>query len=95
MPDLGPLGQEPIMNATGAVFQPELIELIKSILDDAVAMLPEAKRTSTMKAEIGSFILASAAKGVRDPSALKITALSAVTEHSRYPHDMSSARWII
>ena len=45
------------MNPTGAVFQPELIELMKSVLDDATAMLPEAKRTSTMKAEIASHIL--------------------------------------
>ena len=31
---------------TGAVFQPELIELMKAVLDDAAATLPEAKRTS-------------------------------------------------
>jgi len=42
------------MGAIGAVFQPELIELMKAVLDDAAAMLPEAKRTSTMKAEIAS-----------------------------------------
>ena len=31
------------MNATAAgVFQPELIELMKAVLDDATAMLPEA-----------------------------------------------------
>ena len=35
------------MNPIGAVFQPELIELMKAVLDDATAMLPEAKRTST------------------------------------------------
>ena len=46
-----------------AVFQPELIELMKTVLEDATAMLPEAKRTSVMKAEIASHILASAAKG--------------------------------
>jgi hypothetical protein len=44
------------MRAIGAVFQPELIELMKSVLDDATAMLPEAKRTSSMKAEIASYI---------------------------------------
>ena len=55
------------MGAIGAVFQPELIELMKVVLDDATAMLPEAKRTSTMKAEIASHILACAAKGERKP----------------------------
>ena len=45
------------MGAIGAVFQPELIELMKAVLNDAAAMLPEAKRTSTMKAQIASHIL--------------------------------------
>jgi hypothetical protein len=36
------------MGKIGAVFQPELIELMKTVLDDAAAMLPELKRTSTM-----------------------------------------------
>ncbi len=59
------------MGVIGAVFQPELIELMKAVLDDAAAMLPEAKRTSTMKAEIASHILACAAKGERDPTAIE------------------------
>ncbi len=45
------------MSGVGAVFQPELIELMKAVLDDAAAMLPEAKRTSAMKAEIASISL--------------------------------------
>ena len=56
------------MGAKGAVFQPELIELMRAVLDDAAVMLPEAKRTSTMKAEMASHILACAAKGERDPA---------------------------
>ena len=80
------------MNARGAVFLPELIELMKSVLDDATTMLPEAKRTSTMKAEIASHILASAANGERDPIALKMGALSAVVECSHYSHDISPER---
>jgi hypothetical protein len=80
------------MNARGAVFLPELIELMKSVLDDATAMLPEAKRTSTMKAEIASHILASAAKGERDPIALKMGALLAVVECTHYSHDISPER---
>ena len=80
------------MNPKGAVFQPELIELMKSVLDDATIMLPEAKRTSAMKAQIASHILACAAKGERDPIALKISALSAVVECSHYSHDISPER---
>jgi hypothetical protein len=80
------------MGVIGAVFQPELIELMKAVLDDAAAMLPEAKRTSTMKAEIASHILACAAKGERNPTALKIAALSAVVECSHYSHEISVER---
>ena len=54
------------MQTTGTVFQPELIELMRAVLDDAAVMLPEAKRTSTMKAEMASHILACAAKGERE-----------------------------
>jgi hypothetical protein len=80
------------MGAIGAVFQPELIELMKAILDDATATLPEAKRTSTMKAEIASHILAFAAKGERDPTVLKTFALLAVRECSHYSHHISPER---
>ena len=80
------------MGVTGAVFQPELIELMKAVLDSAVATLPEAKRTSSMKAEIASHILACAAKGERDPVALRIAALSAVVECTHYSHDISPER---
>lgn len=77
---------------TGAAFQPELIELMRSVLEEATAMLPEAKRTSTVKADIASGILACAAKGERDPMALKSAALSAVLECTRYSHDLSQNR---
>jgi hypothetical protein len=80
------------MNPRGAAFQPELIELMKAVLDDAAAMLPEAKRTSTMKAEIASHILACAAKGERDPMALKLAALAAVIDCTHYSHDISPER---
>ena len=80
------------MRTTGTVFQPELIELMRAVLDDATAMLPEAKRTSSIKAEIASHILASAANGERDPIALKATALSSIVECTHYSHDISPAR---
>jgi hypothetical protein len=88
----GRLPKEATMNPMGAVYQPELIELMKAVLDDATAMLPEAKRTSTMKAEIAPHILECAAKGERDPIALKTAALSAVVECTHYSHDISPER---
>jgi hypothetical protein len=80
------------MGTIGAVFQPELIELMRAVLDDATAALPEAKRTSAMKAEIASQILACAAKGERNPAALKMAALRAVVECTHYSHDISPER---
>ena len=80
------------MSSAGASFQPELIELMKSVLDDATIMLPEAKRTSAMKAQIASHILACAAKGERDRAALKMAALMAVVECTHYSHDISPER---
>jgi hypothetical protein len=77
---------------TGVVFQPELIELMKSVLNETAAMLPEAKRTSTIKADIASGILACAAKGERDPIVLKSAALSAVKDRTHYSHDIPQDR---
>jgi hypothetical protein len=77
---------------TGAVFQPELIRLMKSVLEEATAMLPEAKRTSTIKADMASVILARAAKGERDPTALKAAALTIIMDCSHYSHDISEDR---
>jgi hypothetical protein len=80
------------MSATGTVFQPELINLMRAVLDDVAATLPDSKRTSTMMAEMATQILACAAKGERDPATLKIAALLAVVERSHYSHDISPER---
>lgn len=83
------------MGNTGAVFPPELIKLMKAVLDDATATLPEARRTSAMKAEIASQILACAAKGQRNPAALRTAALLAAVECSHYSHDISPERRVV
>jgi hypothetical protein len=80
------------MDAIGAVFPPELIQLMKAVLDDAAATLPESKRTSTMMAEMASQILSRAGKGERNPATLKMAALSGVVECSHYSHDISPER---
>jgi hypothetical protein len=77
---------------TGAVFQPELIELMKSVLEETTALLPEAKRTSTVKADMASNILACAARGERNPATLRSAALSAVMDCTRYSHELSQHR---
>ena len=75
------------MNPAGAVFPPDLIELMKLVLNDVTALLPELKRTSTIKVEIASKIFACAAKGERDPIAMKAAALLTVVQYTRYSHD--------
>jgi hypothetical protein len=75
MPSQGRLTREVAVSPAGAVFPPDLIELMKLVLNDVTAMLPEAKRTSTIKVEMASYILACAAKGERNPVALKAAAL--------------------
>ena len=80
------------MSPPTAVFPPALIEMMKLVLDDVAALLPEAKRTSTIKVEIASKILACAAKGERDPIVLKNSALMAVVQCTHYSHDISPER---
>jgi hypothetical protein len=80
------------VNPKGAVFQPDLIELMQAVLDDATATLPQSKRTSAIKAEMASNILAGAAKGERNPFALKMRALLTVVDVSHYSHDISPER---
>jgi hypothetical protein len=63
--------EEMNMLTTGAVFQPETIELMKSALDEAATIMPKAERTDAMKAKLASRILAAAAKGERDPIQLR------------------------
>ena len=63
------------MAKLGAVYQPELIEVMKAALEEVASVLPASKQTSTMKVTLASRILAAAAGGVRDPGQLKVAAL--------------------
>ena len=63
------------MATLGPVFQPDEIALMRSVLDEAVVILPKAEQNSTMKLELATRILAAAAKGERDPNKLRTAAL--------------------
>jgi hypothetical protein len=71
----GEVEEETRVVAFGTSFQPDEIKLMRSVLDEAAIILPEAERTSPMKAKLASRILAAAAKGERDPNKLRIAAL--------------------
>jgi hypothetical protein len=62
------------VGAFGMGFQPDELKLMGSVLDEAAIILPEAERTSAMKAKLATRILSAAAKGERDPNKLRIAA---------------------
>ena len=70
------------MDPKGGLFDQELIELMKSVFDAATAMLPESKRTRSIKTEMASIILACAASGERNPAILKAQALRIAEAYS-------------
>jgi hypothetical protein len=87
--------EDPNVNPTGTVFPPDLIERMKAVLDDATAALPEAKRTSAIKAEMACSILAAAAKGERNSEVLRTLAIGSLVDRSHYSHDISPERRVI
>jgi hypothetical protein len=80
------------MNPGAACFSPELIQLMRAVLEDATAHLPEAKRTSAIKAEMACSILAAAGKGERNPEVLRTLAVASLVDCSHYSHDISPER---
>jgi hypothetical protein len=48
--------------------------------------------TSAIKADMAVAILARAAKGERDPAALKMAAISVLSDRSHYSHDICENR---
>jgi hypothetical protein len=77
---------------SGAYYSPEIIQLMKAVLEDATAALPEAKRTSAIRAEMACAILAAAGKGERNPDVLRMLAVGSLVERSHYSHDISPER---
>jgi hypothetical protein len=59
----------------GGSFDPETVEVLKTVLDDAWASLVPAQQARTSKSEMAVRILQAAAKGERDPAKLRMTAL--------------------
>ena len=61
----------------GAHFDPETIEMMKTVLDDAWAALSPSQQRALPKARLAERILAAAANGERDPVRLLARALIA------------------
>jgi hypothetical protein len=59
----------------GASFDPETVEILKTVLEDAWASLVPAQQALTTKSDMAARILEAAADGELDPAKLRTTAL--------------------
>jgi hypothetical protein len=64
---------------------PETLVLLRSALDEAWALLPDARKSQIQKSEMAQRILKQAADGVRDPVGLRATALICAIQTSENP----------
>lgn len=63
--------------------QATLCALLRGVLDDAVELVPEAKRTSSLKACLAETVLVLAAAGHSDPTVLAQLAVRTMQESCR------------
>lgn len=68
-----PIGRED--NTMGANFEPETIELMRKVLDEAWEGLPPTRRQAALKTDLAVRILSAAGHGERDPDRLRAVAL--------------------
>lgn len=61
-----------------AHYDPETLVLLRKVLDEAWAVLPDGSQSETVKSEMAQHILKQAADGVRDPVRLRASALAGV-----------------
>jgi hypothetical protein len=58
-----------------AHYDPETLNLLRKVLDEVWAALPNGSKSETVKSEMAQHILKQAANGVRDPVRLRASAL--------------------
>ena len=69
-----------------AHYDPETLIILRKVLDEAWAALPDGSKSETLQSEMAQRILKQAADGVRDPVRLRASALvSAVGEPNPRP----------
>ena len=71
-----------------ALYDPETLVLLRQVLDEAWAALPDHFKSQTLKSELAQHILKQAANGVRDPVRLRAPALVRTVDEP--PHLKSS-----
>jgi hypothetical protein len=61
-----------------AHYDPETLTVLRTVLDEAWATLPDASKSETLKSEMAQNILQQAARGERDPVILRASVLALV-----------------
>ncbi len=69
----------------GRVYDPETVELLKSVLDDAWDCLPPERQKGISKTLLAENLLRAAAHGERDPERLRARALLVLTPPTLWP----------
>jgi hypothetical protein len=67
-----------------ALYDPQTLVLLRQVLDEAWAALPDHFKSQTLKSEVAQHILKQAANGVRDPVRLRTSALMRTVD--QHPH---------
>jgi hypothetical protein len=58
-----------------AQYDPETLTVLRNVLDEAWALLPDDRKSESQKSDMAQRILRRAAEGVRDPVRLRASAL--------------------
>ena len=84
-----------------AHYDPDTLSLLRKVLDEAWATLPDGSKSDAVKSEMAQHILKQAADGVRDPvrlrasalasAAVEVTASGAKTRLKRRPRTVHTA----
>jgi hypothetical protein len=69
----------------GVCFDPETVELLRTVLDDAWSSISAHRKARTSKTELAERILVAAGRGERDPETLRAIALMRPTIESKSP----------
>jgi hypothetical protein len=65
-----------------ALYDPDTLMVLRNALDEAWALLPDNRKSTSQKSDMAQRILKRAAEGVRDPVRLRAAALFGPATHT-------------
>ena len=75
-----------------AHYDPETLILLRMVLDEAWAALPDGSKSEAVKSEMAQHILKQAANGVRDPDRLRASVLARAGSNAAFEANSFSGR---